>query len=292
MKRAYINLLIGLVSAAVLTLSSLVNVYALGSSQTPQSGALGLEATIPSTPPSVAPTLATPTNGQSFSSIPVTASGLCTTNLVVKVFDNNIFVGSAVCSGGSYSLKIDLFSGTNSIYAQDFDALNQGSPKSNIVSVSYSSSSYTQAGAQVTLTSPYGELGANPGQQLSWPIIIGGGTPPYAISVDWGDGTSSTLKSSSFAGTINLTHTYSSSGVYKVSVTATDNNGVTAFLQLVGVGNGQIMPSKVSANQNANTPTKYSLPWWSLLVAVGITIPAFWLGSRHGRAVLIKKYSR
>lgn len=143
---------ISLILAICIALVSPANSFALGFSQTPQSGPLGLEATIPSTPPTIAPTIATPSNGEAFSSIPVTVSGLCSSNMLTKIFNNKVFVGSTVCANGSYSIRVDLFNGSNNIYAQDFDALNQGSPVSNSVTASFVSSQYTQPGAQVIVT--------------------------------------------------------------------------------------------------------------------------------------------
>ena len=283
---------ISIILAICIALVSSTSCFALGSSQTPQSGPLGLEATIPSSPPTIAPTVATPSNGQSFSSIPVTVSGLCSSNMLTKIFNNKVFVGSTVCANGSYSIKVDLFNGVNDLYAQDFDALNQGSPVSNSVTASFVSSAYTQPGAQVVVTSSYGELGANPGDQLSWPIDLGGGTPPYAISVDWGDGQAPTLQSSASGGKIYIKHTYSTSGGYNVSVTVTDNNGVTGFLQLVGIANGQIAPAKSTNNKASQSSSRATFPWWELLIIVFAMVPAFWLGSRHGRSVLLRKYTR
>jgi len=270
--------------------------FAIGSQQNPQSGALGLEATIPSPPPTQAATIAVPTSGQSFSNMPISVSGLCPNNLLIKVFSNNIFIGSAVCTNSSYALKVDLFDGLNDLYAQDFDSLGQGGPLSGISKVSLTSPQASPATSQVTLTSSYAELGANPGQQLNWPIVISGGTPPYAISTDWGDGQTSTLQSSAFAGKLNLSHTYATAGVYTVTVTASDSTGATAFLQLVGVANGQIVASTKPKNNNltpSSTTTSSNLlnPWSVLAIVLVALVPAFWLGSRHGRSVLLKKYN-
>ena len=273
---------------ALLGLSS--SVSALGSSQNPQSGSLGLEATIPTAPPTTPATITVPSSGQSFSTIPITIGGLCPSNLLIKIFDNNVFVGSTVCSSGSYSLKIGLFNATNSIYAQDFDALGQSGPQSNTISATFNSGQYSAPGSQVIVTSSYAEQGANPGQQLIWPITIGGGTPPYAISTTWGDGLSPSLKSSAFSGAINISHTYSTSGIYFVDVTATDNNGATAFLSLVAIANGQLAPShttNTAAPQSKNSST--TIPWWTFLIIAVALLPTFWLGSRHGRSVLARK---
>src|SRR5665213_1484212 len=61
----------------------------------PQTGSVGVEGTITSPPPTVAATISTPTNGQSFSSEPITVAGICPTGLLVKIFANNVFVGAA-----------------------------------------------------------------------------------------------------------------------------------------------------------------------------------------------------
>ena len=278
--RAYVGVLVLL----ILVVSS-ASVLALGSQQNPQSGSLGLEATIPSAPPSQAASIAIPTNNQTYSTIPISVSGLCPSNLLIKLFSNNVFVGSAVCSNGSYVIKADLFNNTNSLYVQDFDSLGQGGPLSNTVSVNFKGVQAASVLNQVVITSSYATLGANPGQVLSWPISISGGSPPYAISTDWGDGTSSTLQSSSTSGNINLDHTYNTAGTYTVTVTVTDSNGATGFLQLVGVANGQIVKSNVSSKNGSigqlSSSTKSSIPWWVFAIIVLVLIPSFWLGSRH-----------
>jgi hypothetical protein len=213
--------------------------------------------------------------------------------LLIKTYSNNIFIGSARCLNGSYSLKADLFSGKNNLYAQDFDSLGQGGPLSNTVSVNYISTQHTTTQSQVNITSSYGEIGANPGQQLNWPVIISGGTPPYAISTDWGDGQPSTLQSSASAGSLTLKHVYSSSGVYAITITVSDSKGSTAFLQLVGMANGQVIPihkTKVASNNIKSNTNSQSMSWGLLGVVFAALIPAFWLGGRHGRSVLMKKY--
>lgn len=257
---------------------------AVGSSQTPQSGTVGLEGTIGAPAPTQAATISTPTNGQTFTTTPITVAGLCKTGLLVKIFSNNIFVGSAQCINGSFSLQISLFSGRNDLVARVYDALDQAGPDSNVISVTFNDAQFAQFGSRVSLTSSYAKLGASPGAELDWPIVLSGGTGPYAISTDWGDGTSPTLQSESFAGTFTIKHTYASAGIFSVIVKATDANGTTAFLQLVGVATGAVTQSTTASGSTGNASggaPEGGGVWWTALLIISLIIVAFWLGRRH-----------
>lgn len=269
-----------------LAVSSLMpSISAYADNPAPQSGSIGLEGKISTAPPKTAATIAVPSNGASFSSVPVTVSGLCTTGLLVKVFSNGIFVGSTVCSGGSYSLKVDLFAGRNDLVARVYDALDQAGPDSNTVTVTFNDAQFLRFGTQLSLTSPYGERGAPPGTELDWPVLLSGGVGPYAISADWGDGTQAELISASFAGNITLKHTYKTAGIYTVVVKATDRNGAVAFLQLVGQATGAVQNNKAGTN-NANVQTK--VMWWPAAAMLPLLLVSFWLGSRYQ----IKKWTQ
>jgi hypothetical protein len=215
-----------------------------------------------------------------FTSSPITVSGLCQTGLLIKIFSNNIFVGSEICTDGSFSLQVPLFSGLNDLVAQSFDALGQSGPDSNVIAVTYNDAQFAQNGTQVTLTSSYADRGADPGQELSWPLTLNGGVGPYAISVDWGDSSSPELLTASNAGAIAINHTYSAAGVYKVVIRATDSKGNTGFLEVVGIGNGQIT-AQSSTKVSPTVITKTELVWWPSAILLPIIIAAFWLGGKH-----------
>ncbi|MGH7241416.1 MAG: PKD domain-containing protein [Candidatus Saccharimonadales bacterium] len=283
---AALLLALGLLLAATLVMPR--TVHGLGSQQNPQSGSVGLQGTIASPPPTQAATITVPGNGQTFKTTPITISGLCKTGLLVKVFSNNIFVGSASCTNGSYSLQIDLFSGQNDLVARVYDSLDQAGPDSNTVTVNYADTQFVQFGTRVSLSSTFAQLGADPGKELDWPIILSGGIGPYAISTDWGDGTAPTLQSESFAGNITIKHVYKSAGVYQVIVKATDANGTVAFLQLVGVANGKVTQSTGAGSSTSggssatgNGNNKATVIWWPMLLLLPLIFSAFWLGRRH-----------
>lgn len=255
----------------------------------PQEGSIGVEGKIPSNPPSAAPTITTPRSGQVFTTIPITVNGLCTSNLLVKMFSNNVFVGSVQCKNGSYSISVDLFSGQNDLVARMFDAQDQGGPDSNVVTVTFNDVQFNPFGTSLlSLTSNYAARGANPGQKLAWPVVLSGGSSPYAISVDWGDGTSPDLISSAFTGTIDLSHVYKSAGVYKVTVKATDKNGLSAFLQLVATANGAVTTNASGGAKDTGKQTTTKVLWQPVVACIPLIFASFWLGQRYELASLRK----
>lgn len=262
--------------------------------ENPQSGSTGLQGKISSPPPTSGATISLPRDGSSFTTLPVTVSGICPNDLLVKVFKNNVFAGSVQCKGGSFSILIDLFNGRNELTAKVYDALDQAGPDTNTVVVNYNDNKAVEV-SRVTLTSNYAKRGANPGQVLTWPIVLAGGTSPYAISVDWGDGKSADLISQSFPGIFDIKHTYESPGVYNIIVKATDKNGGVAYLQLVGVGNGPLSQetgsSSGSGNKSADGPTqtKTRILWEPAAIMLPIMLSTFWLGKKHELKVLRRK---
>jgi hypothetical protein len=260
----------------------------------PASGSSGVQGTVKTPAPKNAASIATPSNGQSFSKMPLTVSGLCTTGLLVKIFSNNVFAGSAECTNGSYSLQVTLFDGTNEMVARIFDALDQPGPDSGLITVTYNNSQFTSnGGSQFTLSSLYALRGANPGEQLNWPININGGTAPYALSVDWGDGKPATLYSEPISGTVTVNHTYSGAGTFTVTIKGTDKDGQTAFLQLVGQANGAVTQSSTKAgDKNSTVIATTKVLWVPAAICIPLIFLSFWLGRRYELAALRRHLER
>lgn len=259
-----------------------------GNSQNPKDGAIGIQGKIPSNPPRLGATITAPTSGQAFSKSPITVAGLCPKGLLVKVFSNNVFVGAVQCENGSYNLLVDLFSGQNDLVARVYDSFDQAGPDSNIVKVTFNDSQFNPFGySLLSLTSSYAQRGANPRETLTWPIILSGGTGPYAMSVDWGDNKAPDLISREFTGTIDLSHIYESAGVYKVTIKATDKNGLSAYLQLVAIANGAIT-SNTEADDDTKQTVVTRVMWLPAAISIVLVFVAFWLGRRYELAALRK----
>ena len=247
----------------------------------PQPGAYGLAATKTQEAPTQGATITTPGNGASYTTSPITVSGICPSDLIVQIYDNGVMVGSVMCTNGSFSLQVSLFSGTNELTASVFDDLNQAGPVSNTVSVSYTNTSFSAFGSLMTLTSSYGRRSAAAGASLTWPLQLTGGTGPYAFSLDWGDGQAAELKSQSLAGLVSIAHTYKKAGIYQVSVRVTDVNGVTAYLQVIAVANGEVDTTAAADTATSKTSTTRTIIIWiPAEIALLLLIPAYWLGRR------------
>lgn len=118
-----------------------------------QQSSVGLEGVVPSAPPTTAATIAIPSNGQSFTSLPIKVSGLCSGDLLVRLFKNGVFSGSTQCANGSYSITTDFFNGTNELVAIVYDSLDQAGPESNKVTVTYTDTTFGNIGTRISLTS-------------------------------------------------------------------------------------------------------------------------------------------
>lgn len=279
---------------AVCTVISL-GAVASAQSENPQSGSVGLEGRISADPPKTGATISVPTDGQEFTQLPVTVSGLCPGELLVKVFKNNVFAGSAQCKNGSYSLIIDLFSGRNELVARVYDNLDQPGPDSNKPVVTFNDTRPGTA-SRPTLTSNYAKLGVNPGQQLVWPIILSDGAGPYAVSIDWGDGTELELMSLGFPGPFDIKHIYKTPGVYNIIVKVTDRNEASAYLQLVGIVNGPLSQEQQGGDgddgDGGRGSGKTVILWQPAAIMIPLLFATFWLGRKYELKYLKQKIER
>lgn len=279
------KVLLSLVSILILTVIAVV--WAPGaeaqSTQNPQSGAIGIEGVIPIDPPETGAIISFPINGQTFTNVPIDVTGICPANLLVNIFKNEVFAGSVQCSAnGSFSVTVDLFSGSNDLVARVFDDLDQPGPDSNTVTVFHDDGSdISNAVDRVILTSNFAKRGANPGSRLIWPFTISGGVGPYAVVVDWGDGEDSIL-SLSGPGEFDAEHIYERPGTYRVIVKATDSNGTTTFFQVVGVANGALTSdSNDDGVEAVQTRVVSRFVIWPMYILLLLIVSTFWLGKRY-----------
>lgn len=258
----------------------------------PESGSVGLSGVMPGPPPTVAATIGKPTNGQRFGQTPITVSGTCPKNTLVELFKNDIFAGSTPCTdGGTYSLDIDLLVGQNTLIARVYDSLNQPGPDSNSVIVFYDAlpsqadplAPLNFGGAQLLLNTDAIFRGVFPEKEMTMPIDIIGGTPPYAVNIQWGD-TNNKVVPRNDNQTFRVAHVYNKPGVYQVTLQGSDAMGRNAFLTVAAIVNGQ--PPVVTAPTTATVVKNSLLLLWPLYAGILAAVISFWLGEQREKKVL------
>lgn len=289
-----------------------------------------VHASVPGPAPSQPATIDLPVNGTTFTSTPITVSGSCPLSTYETLYRNGFFSGVVLCNAtGRYELSTDLFSGTNQLQVRDFSQTDLPGPLSNTVTVVYdrytrpgvtnsgsSSGTATNSNNNPTINHPTSPIAAAEplifksmfaysghyvGDPTTWQLDIEGGTAPYAISVDWGDGNHD-LISRPRPGSFSLDHVYKRAGGYKGSYvtkfSASDTNGEKTFLQLLAIVNnpvGAVSHNTGGAGSTNSTPgylakiMKYIWPSYGLVL---LMLASFWLGERREFQHLKPRYKK
>jgi len=118
------------------------------------------------------------------------------------------------------------------------------------------------------------------GDTVTVPIRIAGGTGPYALSIDWGDGIVE-LKTVLDSEYHDYQHTYKTAGIIGIKLKTTDAKGITSFLQTVVQVNGAATPGATTSTFNNITNGLGSI--WTeapvpLYVAAVTLVLGFWVG--------------
>jgi hypothetical protein len=262
--------------------------------------------------PSGPAVITSPGDSSRFTSVPITVSGTCPTDTYIKIYRNNFFSGTAMCTtDGNFTLDIDLFPGQNKLEPKIFNLTDDEGPSSVPITVYYdvpeqptggnsgngnstpqpsagisAPSANIQAGP-FTIKTDFAYRGFKVGQSIEWNFEANGGVPPYAINIDWGDGTNS-LVSQKESGKVTVNHRYKkvgdgTKGSYKVKISGIDSQGRQTFLQLFLI----IVPSGVPGFVSNTLPAgpKISSSWlkliWPGYLIVILMSVSFWLGERE-----------
>lgn len=209
-------------------------------------GDVTIQATVLGQAPSQSPIIETPVSGTTFQQKQTEIKGTCIASLVVKVFRNDIFAGSALCQpDNTFSLQIDLIENKNDLVVRQYDLLSQPSPPSDAVQVFYSATQpalstdegLQTAKFQLVIDYDYNFQGIFANEPFNLPVHFTGGSTPYAINIDWGDSQNNVF-SRKDASQFFAEHTYTKAGPQSVKIRVSDSDGQEASLQFVLIVNG------------------------------------------------------
>lgn len=244
---AFLALLL-LITGVLLSVTTAATVATISANRPgPESGTVGVQGTMPAPPPKNAPVITSPRTGQRFGDLPVPVTGICEKGTIIELFTNGIFAGSSPCTDKqTFSIDVGLLYGSNELVARAYDALDQASPESNRVTVFYDAvppgprpiDGTNDLESQLLLRASPVYRGVMPKQAFPLPIEIVGGTRPYSVSINWGEGKPSLITRES-GGTFRAEHSFSRPGTYEVRIKASDIKGRIAFLSVVIIVNGR-----------------------------------------------------
>lgn len=267
-----------------------------GRAATASQGTIDLNGTVNGPPPTVAAQILHPADGAHVTSSILNVNGTCEEGLLIQVFRNDAFAGSAICSNdATFSLNVTVFSGANQLYAKSSDSLDRYAPNSNAITVYYDRAPSPGASSVGSLplsilTTPI-QQGVSAGQGMTLKYQIAGGALPYALSISWGDSTPDDLTVLNNTGDFSSTHTYKAAGQYSITLNATDKNGQKASIQTIALVNGEPAAGAVTASSpgcNTNQPSctqssslvrLVNRVWPAFVIACLMTF-SFWIGER------------
>ena len=252
-------------------------------------------------PPTSAPTIVTPGDGQHFTSRPIIISGSCPLNTSVSLTRNNIFSGAALCSSvGTYVIQTDLFNGANTLVATAYSRTNMAGPSGSpstvyfdtpaavISPLSTVSPARPVVSAPILLQTSFQYASQPVNRPLTFNYSVSGGQAPYAISVSWGDGTQNVMTVAA-SGSFALNHTYTKASgnnePYRITVTVGDAKGSQTMLQVFTIVTE--LPAPIAANHNRSVPPSAGvfgglqslLPYaWYGYALLLLMMLCFWLG--------------
>lgn len=282
---SYGSLLVALLLVCVL-LAAATRSVALAAAD-PVTGSNTVYAVVPGPTPTTPPVISIPISGTTYTTNePVTVSGTCPSGTLLKIFKNEVLAGTTLCQNGRFSIQIDLFLGSNTLIVRAYNNLDNSGPESVpvVVTKTLPGINLSEVGRQLFITTEVYFKGVNVGETLSWPLTIGGGQAPYAVSVAWGDGTTD-LISRGTEGTFAIQHAYQKAGngdkgSYNVTILVTDAAGNKSFIHLVSIVGGQTPNVAATIKQGYDWSSILRIAWQIAGVAL-LVVLSFWLGERR-----------
>ena len=282
----------GPLSMLLLVVGIVLSIITVHADSGPGYGTIALSGIMPGKPPQTAATIDSPTSSQHLTTSPLAVSGTCPVNTLIEIFKNDIFGGSVACStAGNYSIDVDMLIGQNVLKAKVYDSLNQAGPDSNLVTIFYDAlpaqadtvTSLNLNASQLILSTNTVYRGVFPGQNLTIPISVLGGVPPYAVNVLWGDSTNNIIPRNDTL-TFNASHVYAKPGTYRITLQASDGQSKVAYLTVAVIVNGTPVINLATTTTTAKISKVLML--WPLYTAMVAIVISFWLGEKREKHIL------
>ncbi|HSX15680.1 MAG TPA: hypothetical protein VLF40_02730 [Candidatus Saccharimonadales bacterium] len=271
--------------AVVLVLAGVVMV-ATALLQHAAASAFSVGGVVAITPPKVSATISTPVAGATLTSQDELVAGTCplvTPHVAVVIkMDGNV-AGSAMCDDNeNFAMPLRFAAGAHTLVAQVFTLTGGQGPDSQPSTVTYKPTRNTPVATGITASSEdtFSVIGGD--QTAKWDGTISGGTAPYNVIINWGDGQRENHTITLASANLNqhFTHKYDTVQSYNSLVAISDADGHSVQLQYAAVSYTVPAPmAVVSSTSPLVTPTIAGL--YGLFITVVAVSSIIWLEAKH-----------
>lgn len=173
----------------------------------------------------------------------------------IELYIDTVFVGSSICeTTGTFSLSTTISTGRHLIVVRTANVTGDYGPDSSPLHITYMKGDESQSPQTPTPpnttsnTAPPASVAPNgvqiyskftyllygPEKDAEWVGYFSGGTAPYTVAIDWGDGTSSSYTATD-SKSQTYRHSYRKYEPFFVTLTVTDADGSQTSMQLAAI---------------------------------------------------------
>ncbi|MCA9334604.1 hypothetical protein KC953_00500 [Candidatus Saccharibacteria bacterium] len=203
-------------------------------------------ASVPATIPRIAPVITSPNSGFTTVNSNITIRGTCPLGHVagvVAIYENKKLLGAQPClANGTFAVPISLSLGSHVFVATIISVMNDVGLSSSLLVITREKIfplSINTLGNPVPITispsDPF--LVMDTDGRVVWRGTINGGSRPYMVEIDWGDGSTSKYKVSDVS-RHSFVHIYSDQQAHTVIIRVKDDAGASTVLYSIALTSG------------------------------------------------------
>lgn len=269
-------------------------------------------ATVPATIPSGTPVITSPADGTQTADPSVTIAGTCpvaTPPVIMTIHDEVGFLGSGQCGGGgSFAVPVNLSLGTHHITATVTTITNGTGQTSQPVAITYilpivpttpatpaspnkpstpapSSSPVASDPLRITSDTEFLIFGYN--TDAVWRGSFAGGTAPYSVTIEWGDGTRESYIDRR-AGEQSFSHHYNRLKPYRVTIRISDSAGHTTVSTIAAISPATFNQPPTSIGNVTATGSSIGRTLYLLYLAQLMFTILLWEYEKFGRLLFVR----
>jgi hypothetical protein len=211
---------------------------------------LVVSASVPAAIPADPAVITSPNDGETILTREVAVNGTCpviSPAIIVAIYNNGALAGSASCTAsGTFSVPITLSYGTNALVPKVVTITGDIGASGPTVTVTFPTAfnNYSYGGSGLSGVSGIGTPLRVVSQDIyalitadgntAWHGNIAGGSAPYHVKIDWGDGNTDTITVTDSAEQ-TFSHHYGVIQSYNIKITVDDTEHETVTLHIAGV---------------------------------------------------------